>query len=53
MNKWLGWNFVCRTIDFVSRKGLDVLCLQEIIHCPTANKEWSTYREGEPELSSQ
>ena len=53
MIKWLGWNCICRTIDYVSLQGLDVLCLREVIYCPTAKEEWLTYREGDAELISQ
>jgi len=33
--------------DYLAREAPDVLCLQEVVHTPTASKEWLTYRDGD------
>jgi endonuclease/exonuclease/phosphatase family metal-dependent hydrolase len=45
LNAW-GGKFYDRLISYLQDASPDVLCLQEVVHSPTSNKEWLVYRDG-------
>lgn len=40
-------------IRFLPTIDADVLCLQEVVHTPTSDKDWLTYRDGTLELKQR
>ncbi len=46
LNGW-GGTLHQELVEYVSAEQPDVLCLQEVVHTPTAEKDWMTYRDGD------
>lgn len=46
LNGWGGTLHAALT-DYVGTERPDVLCLQEVIHCPDAPRDWLEYRDGD------
>jgi endonuclease/exonuclease/phosphatase family metal-dependent hydrolase len=46
LNAW-GGKLGALLLDYLRAEDADVLCLQEVVHTPTATKEWLTYRDGD------
>jgi endonuclease/exonuclease/phosphatase family metal-dependent hydrolase len=46
LNGW-GGKLNDRLISYLRAESPDVLCLQEVVHSPTASKDWLTYRDGD------
>jgi endonuclease/exonuclease/phosphatase family metal-dependent hydrolase len=45
LNAW-GGTLYQPLIDYIAKEAPDVLCLQEVVHTPTARKDVLTYRDG-------
>lgn len=52
LNGW-GGKLNDKLIPYIMDSQADILCLQEVVHTPTATKEWLTYRDGEHVLSQR
>lgn len=46
LNGW-GGKLHEKLIPYIMDSQPDILCLQEVVHTPTATKEWLTYRDGD------
>jgi endonuclease/exonuclease/phosphatase family metal-dependent hydrolase len=46
LNGW-GGKLHSELVSYLALEQPDVLCLQEVVHTPSSNKEWLTYRDGE------
>ncbi|MEM7801293.1 MAG: endonuclease/exonuclease/phosphatase family protein, partial [Chloroflexota bacterium] len=45
LNGW-GGKLYDHLLPYLNKNTPDILCLQEVVHTPTANKDWLTYRDG-------
>jgi Endonuclease/Exonuclease/phosphatase family len=46
MNGW-GGKLHSELLSYLALEQPDVLCLQEVVHTPSSNKDWLIYRDGE------
>lgn len=49
LNGW-GGKLHGELLPYVGSSAPDVLCLQEVVHSPTSDKDWLTYRDGDHAL---
>ncbi|MCG8598228.1 MAG: endonuclease/exonuclease/phosphatase family protein [Kiloniellales bacterium] len=52
LNGW-GGKLQDRLLPFIAETCPDVLCLQEVVHTPQADKAWLTYRDRDIELAQR
>jgi len=46
LNGW-GGKLHDQVLPYIETSAPDVLCLQEVVHSPTSDKDWLTYRDGD------